>query len=108
MRLEHTTVKWPTGRSYQRYSAAFLSFDSHNRLLTSPFEWSQAFDRALKDVVKTLPSRPSSESADEVVSPFYSVYVSFDRLTVNRTITALLSEHLENFHVTPEHSDPPI
>ncbi|KAL4779609.1 MCM2/3/5 family-domain-containing protein [Aspergillus varians] len=51
---------------------------AHNRemsdgLLTSPFDWSQAFDRALKDVIKTLPSRPSSESADEV--NYYCAYV---------------------------------
>ncbi|KAL4929479.1 MCM DNA helicase complex subunit MCM3 [Aspergillus undulatus] len=51
---------------------------AHNRemadgLLTSPFDWSQAFDRALKDVIKTLPSRPSSESADDV--NYYCAYV---------------------------------
>jgi hypothetical protein len=36
-------------------------------LLTTPFDYSQAFDRALKDVVKSLPNRPSKETADEVV-----------------------------------------
>lgn len=37
-------------------------------LLTSPFDYSEAFDRALKDVVKTLPMRPAKELGDEVVS----------------------------------------
>lgn len=37
-----------------------------NRLLTSPFEYTQSFDAALKDVVKhVMPGK--KESADEVV-----------------------------------------
>ncbi|KAE8418182.1 MCM-domain-containing protein [Aspergillus pseudocaelatus] len=51
---------------------------AHNReladgLLTSPFDYSQAFDRALKDVIKTIPHRPSRETADEV--NYYCAYV---------------------------------
>ncbi|KAB8261920.1 MCM-domain-containing protein [Aspergillus pseudonomiae] len=51
---------------------------AHNReladgLLTSPFDYSQAFDRALKDVIKTIPNRPSRETADEV--NYYCAYV---------------------------------
>lgn len=42
-----------------------------DRLLTSPFEYSQAFDRALKEVIKTLPNRPARETADDVVSARY-------------------------------------
>lgn len=38
------------------------------RLLTSPFDYSQAFDKALKEVIKTLPNRPARETADDVVS----------------------------------------
>jgi hypothetical protein len=39
----------------------------NDRLLTSPFDYSQAFDRALKDVIKTLPNRPARETAEDVV-----------------------------------------
>ncbi|CEL09087.1 Putative DNA replication licensing factor mcm3 [Aspergillus calidoustus] len=65
-------------RKLRRLTVSLDEIRAHNRemadgLLTSPFEWSQAFDRALKDVVKTLPSRPSSESADEV--NYYCAFV---------------------------------
>lgn len=33
----------------------------------SPFDYSQAFDHALKEVVKRLPNRPEKEKLDEVV-----------------------------------------
>ncbi|PYI06293.1 MCM-domain-containing protein [Aspergillus sclerotiicarbonarius CBS 121057] len=44
---------------------------AHNRemadgLLTSPYEYAEAFERALKDIIKTLPNRPSRETADDV------------------------------------------
>lgn len=74
-------------------------------LLTSPFDWTQAFDRALKDVIKTLPNRPSSETADEVVSFFRSVK-PLTYLMHTRIITVLTSAHLGNSHVTLELSDP--
>lgn len=45
---------------------------SHSRdiadgLLNQPFDYSQAFDRALKNIVKTLGNRPAFETADETV-----------------------------------------
>lgn len=45
---------------------------AHNReladgLLSSPFDHVQAFDQALKDVVKTLPNRSQKETSDETV-----------------------------------------
>jgi DNA replication licensing factor MCM3 len=36
-------------------------------LLDQPFDFSQAFDRALKNIVKTLGNRPAFETADETV-----------------------------------------
>ncbi|KAL2826819.1 MCM-domain-containing protein [Aspergillus cavernicola] len=67
---------------------------AHNRemadgLLTSPFDWSQAFDRALKEVIKTLPNRPSSESADDV--NYYCAFVgAFGEFSCNpRTLGSL-------------------
>lgn len=46
---------------------------SHNReladgLLQSPFDFSQAFDQALKNVIVALPNRPAIESAQDAVS----------------------------------------
>ena len=36
-------------------------------LLDQPFDYSQAFDRALKNIVKTLGNRPAFEVAEETV-----------------------------------------
>lgn len=46
---------------------------SHNReladdLLNTPFDLSQAFDQALKNVVIALPNRPLKESSPDAVS----------------------------------------
>ena len=38
-----------------------------DRLLQTPFDFSQAFDRALKNIVGILPNRPPRESAEDVV-----------------------------------------
>ena len=38
-----------------------------SRLLESPFDYSMAFDQALKNVVAALPNRPAIESSDEAV-----------------------------------------
>ncbi|KAL4975080.1 MCM2/3/5 family-domain-containing protein [Aspergillus desertorum] len=65
-------------RKLRRLTVSIDEIRAHNRemadgLLTSPFDWTQAFDRALKDVIKTLPNRPSSETADEV--NYYCAYI---------------------------------
>ncbi|KAL4741865.1 MCM2/3/5 family-domain-containing protein [Aspergillus similis] len=65
-------------RKLRRLTVSIDEIRAHNRemadgLLTSPFDWTQAFDRALKDVIKTLPNRPSRETADEV--NYYCAYV---------------------------------
>ena len=41
--------------------------DCIRRLLQSPFDYAQAFDQALKNIVAALPNRPSIESAEDVV-----------------------------------------
>ena len=38
-----------------------------NSLLQAPFDYSDAFDRALKNVVSALPNRPAKESSQDVV-----------------------------------------
>lgn len=36
-----------------------------------PFDFSQAFDQALKNIIVALPNRPSIESSDDTVSPIW-------------------------------------
>ncbi|OJJ47713.1 hypothetical protein ASPZODRAFT_1758104 [Penicilliopsis zonata CBS 506.65] len=65
-------------RGLRRLIVSIDEIRAHNReladgLLTSPFDYSQAFDRALKEVVKTLPNRPSKETADDV--SYYCAYI---------------------------------
>ncbi|KAJ5934323.1 DNA replication licensing factor mcm3 [Penicillium verhagenii] len=65
-------------RGIRRLTVSIDELRAHNReladgLLTSPFEYSEAFDRALKEVVKTLPGRPARETSDEV--NYYCAYV---------------------------------
>ncbi|KAJ5678276.1 DNA replication licensing factor mcm3 [Penicillium maclennaniae] len=83
-------------RGLRRLTVSIDEIRAHNRelaegLLTLPFDYSQAFDRALKDVVKSLPNRPSKETADEVA--YYCAYVgAFGEFSCNpRTLG---SEHL--------------
>lgn len=42
------------------------------RLLNVPFDFSQAFDQALKNTVVALPNRPAKEASDDVVREFPS------------------------------------
>ncbi|KAJ5897450.1 hypothetical protein N7504_007738 [Penicillium tannophilum] len=83
-------------RGMRRLTVSIDELRAHNRelsegLLTSPFEYSEAFDRALKEVVKTLPGRPAKETADEV--NYYCAYVgAFGEFSCNpRTLG---SQHL--------------
>lgn len=68
MRSELTTANWQTGESSTvAVLLRLLWADAFSSLLTSPFDYSLAFDRALKEVIKTLPNRPSRETVDDVV-----------------------------------------
>ena len=62
-----------------------------NSLLQTPFDYSQAFDRALRNVIVSLPNRPSAESSEKVM--YYCGYVgSFGENACNpRTLG---SDHL--------------
>lgn len=64
---ERITVNSRMGKYRRRplFGKTFLLMA--DRLLTSPFEYTQAFDKALKEVIKTLPNRPARETADDVV-----------------------------------------
>lgn len=39
-----------------------------DRLLQAPFDYSQAFDLALKNTIVALPNRPARESSENAVS----------------------------------------
>ncbi|KAJ5586907.1 DNA replication licensing factor mcm3 [Penicillium hispanicum] len=83
-------------RGLRRLTVSIDEIRAHNRelaegLLTSPFDYSQAFDRALKDVIKHLPNRTSKETSDE--ASYYCAYVgAFGEFSCNpRTLG---SQHL--------------
>ncbi|KAH8700451.1 putative DNA replication licensing factor Mcm3 [Talaromyces proteolyticus] len=65
-------------RGLRRLTVSIDEIRAHNReladgLLTLPFEYSEAFNKALKAVIKTLPNRPSKETAEDVV--YYCAYI---------------------------------
>ncbi|KAK0870264.1 MCM DNA helicase complex subunit [Friedmanniomyces endolithicus] len=85
-------------RQLRRLTVSIDEIRSHNReladgLLNAPFDYSQAFDRALKDVIKTL-NRPAHETADEAV--YYCAYVgSFGEYACNpRTLSSHFLNHM--------------
>ncbi|KAI4180092.1 MAG: hypothetical protein L6R41_007465 [Letrouitia leprolyta] len=60
-------------RGMRRLTVNLDDIRSHNReladdLLNTPFDLSQAFDQALKNVVIALPNRPLKESSPDAVS----------------------------------------
>lgn len=69
MKSEHTTASLLRGMRdrFSSISKGYLADFFLCRLLTSPFDYSQAFDQALKNVIKTLGNRPEKEKSDEVV-----------------------------------------
>ncbi|KAJ5601299.1 hypothetical protein N7510_010833 [Penicillium lagena] len=83
-------------RGLRRLTVSIDEIRAHNReladgLLTSPFDYSQAFDRALKKVIGTIPNRPAKETSEEV--SYYCAYVgAFGEFSCNpRTLS---SQHL--------------
>ncbi|KAJ5629149.1 DNA replication licensing factor mcm3 [Penicillium herquei] len=94
--LDPTDIVVMLNRGLRRLTVSIDEIRAHNRelaegLLTSPFDYSEAFDRALKEVVKTLPGRPAKETSDEVT--YYCAYVgAFGEFSCNpRTLG---SQHL--------------
>jgi hypothetical protein len=49
-------------------------------LLNSPFSYSLAFNNALKEVIKTLPNRPTKETTDDVVSARIFINLQLSRI----------------------------
>lgn len=85
-------------RGQRRLPVSIDDIRRHNReladgLINQPFDFVGAFDRALKNVVKTFPDRPKSETSDDVV--YYCAYIgSFGEFSCNpRTLG---SNHLNH------------
>ena len=81
---------------------------SHNSelsdgLLNNPFEHSQAFDAALKNVVAEIPNRPPAESAADVVCSRVPPYKSHNSLILDRCTIAPSSAVLANMPAIHEH-----
>ncbi|KAK5135633.1 MCM DNA helicase complex subunit [Meristemomyces frigidus] len=86
-------------RGFRRLTVSIDEIRAHSReladgLLNVPFDYSQAFDRALKDIVRTLPNRPAHETAEETM--YYCAYVgSFGEYACNpRTLSSHLLSHM--------------
>jgi DNA replication licensing factor MCM3 len=62
--------------------------------LNQPFDFSDAFDRALKNVVKTFADRPKSETSEDTV--YYCAYIgSFGEYSCNpRTLSSNQLNHM--------------
>ncbi|USP75421.1 uncharacterized protein yc1106_02695 [Curvularia clavata] len=86
-------------RGQRRLTVSIDELRSHNReladgLLNQPFEFTEAFDRALKDVVRTFTDRPKSETSEDVV--YYCAYIgSFGEFSCNpRTLSSNQLNHM--------------
>ncbi|KAK3117113.1 MCM DNA helicase complex subunit [Teratosphaeriaceae sp. CCFEE 6253] len=86
-------------RHLRRLTVSIDEIRSHNReladgLLNQPFDFAQAFDRALKDVVRTLGNRPAHETAEETM--YYCAYIgSFGEYACNpRTLSSHYLNHM--------------
>lgn len=90
MKSEHIIASWQTGLVPLQCFGISLTDGS---LLNQPFDFTYAFDHALKEVVKTFPDRPKSETAQDVV--YYCAYIgSFGEYSCNpRTLS---SNHLNH------------
>ncbi|KAI9816225.1 MAG: MCM DNA helicase complex subunit [Pycnora praestabilis] len=86
-------------RGLRRLIVSLDEVRTHNReladgLLQSPFDFAQAFDQALKNIVVALPNRPAKELAPETV--YYCAYAgSFGEYAVNpRTLNSTHLNHM--------------
>jgi len=86
-------------RGLRRLIVSIDEIRSHSReladgLLNDPFDYSFAFDRALKDIIKTLSNRPAHETAEETM--YYCAYVgSFGEYACNpRTLSSHYLNHM--------------
>ncbi|KZF23399.1 DNA replication licensing factor mcm3 [Xylona heveae TC161] len=81
-------------RGLRRLPVSLDDIRNHSRemaegLLNSPFDFTGAFDQALRNIVTTIPNRPAKETADDVV--YYCAYTgSFGDFACNpRTLSSM-------------------
>ncbi|KAF2747870.1 DNA replication licensing factor MCM3 [Sporormia fimetaria CBS 119925] len=86
-------------RGLRRLTVSLDEIRAHDReladgLLDQPFDFVDAFNRALKNVVKTFPDRPKTETAEDVV--YYCAYIgSFGEFSCNpRTLSSTHLNHM--------------
>ena len=86
-------------RGFRRLTVSIDEIRSHSReladgLLNTPFDYSQAFDKALKNIVNILGNRPARETAEETM--YYCAYVgSFGEYACNpRTLSSQYLNHM--------------
>ncbi|KAI5200570.1 DNA replication licensing factor mcm3 [Aureobasidium subglaciale] len=87
------------GRSSRRLPVSLDEIRAHSRemadgILNQPFDFSQAFDRAVKNIVNTLPARPAHETADETMY-YCAFFGSFGEFATNpRTLSSVHLNHM--------------
>lgn len=69
-------------RGFRRLTVNLDEIRTHNReladgLLQAPFDFSQAFDQALKNTIIALPNRPAREASDDVVCIFHICFAEW-------------------------------
>ncbi|KAF2127755.1 DNA replication licensing factor MCM3 [Dothidotthia symphoricarpi CBS 119687] len=86
-------------RAQRRLTVSIDEVRTHNReladgLLNEPFDFADAFNRALKNVVKTFSDRPKHEGGEDVV--YYCAYIgSFGEFSCNpRTLGSAQLNHM--------------
>ena len=86
-------------RGLRRLTVSLDEIRAHNReladgLLNQPFDFVDAFDQALKDLVKTFPDRPKKELSDKTA--YYCAYIgSFGEFSCNpRTLNSSQLNHM--------------
>lgn len=86
-------------RGLRRLTVSIDEIRAHSReladgLLDHPFDYTQAFNQALKDIVKTLGNRPAHETAEETM--YYCAYIgSFGEYACNpRTLSSQYLNHM--------------
>ncbi|THV92104.1 DNA replication licensing factor mcm3 [Aureobasidium pullulans] len=87
------------GRSSRRLPVSLDEIRAHSRemaegILNQPFDFSQAFDRAVKNIVNTLPGRPPHETAEDTMY-YCAFFGSFGEFATNpRTLSSVHLNHM--------------
>ena len=92
MRSGRTTGRWRTGESSRNQEKQHILISCS--LLNQPYDWTAAFDEALKTMVSTFDGRPKSESSAEAV--YYCAFIgSFGEYSCNpRTLSSTQLNHM--------------